>query len=419
MIAAPVGALAAPTKELRAALRAVLLATALAASSLAVRAQTEDAADVAEVLRPGVSAYRTGNLPAAEAQFRRLVATGNHDAAAWLGTVLIDRGAAKEGVLWLQRAAEGGSVAGRHRLALALAEGTGVARDDKRAVELFEKAAEAGHRRAQLNLGTLYFRGQGVARDLVQARAWLEKAAADNDPYALYALARAMGEGEGSIASDPVRAADLFRRAAERGHPLAALRYALAMNEGHGVKRDQATAQSWLIYLSSNGYPEAALAVGDMSARTPTSRDKAMNELAVNTAVRWYEQAARAGVASAQFKLANAYFAGVGIERDPAQAQFWYGRASQQGLPEAQHAYGVWLIGGVAGQQDTVEGLKWLMLAERGGHPDSKTVRTKAIEKISPADQQRAAALVAKFVATPERPPDDGAPRLIQPPPKP
>jgi TPR repeat protein len=408
MIAAPVRAL-----------RAVLLATALVASSLAVRAQTEDASDVAEALRPGVSAYRTGNLPAAEAQFRRLVATGNQDAAAWLGTVLIERGGASEGVMWLQRAADGGSVVGRHRLALALAEGTGIARDDKRAFELFEKAAEAGHRRAQLNLGTLYFRGQGVARDLVQARAWLEKAASDNDPYALYALARAMGEGDGPIAPDPVRAADLLRRAAERGHPLAALRYALALNDGYGVKRDQAAAQRWLLHLSSSGYPEAALAIGDISARTPTSRDKAANELAVQTAVRWYEQAARAGIASAQFKLANAYFAGVGIERDPTQAQFWYGRASQQGLAEAQHAYGVWLSGGVAGQQDTVEGLKWLMLAERGGHPDSKTVRIKAMEKISSADQQRAAALVSRFVAMPERPADDRPPPLIQAPPKP
>jgi TPR repeat protein len=402
MIAAPVWAL-----------RSALLAAALA-TTFGARAQSVDA-DVAESLRPGVSAYREGNLPSAEAQFRSLVASGNHDAAAWLGVVLIERGASKEGVLWLQRAVDGGSVEGRHRLALALAEGTGITRDDHRAVELFEKAAGAGHRRAQLNLGTLYFRGQGVTRDLVQSRAWLEKAASDNDPYALYALARAMSEGDGPIVSDPVRAADLFRRAAERGHPLAALRYALALNEGNGVKRDAPLAQRWLIHLVGQGYPEAALAMGDMSARMPRQRDNAANELAVQTAVRWYSQAANAGVASAQFKLANAYFSGVGSERDPAQAQFWYGRASQQGLPEAQHAFGVWLIGGVAGHQDTVEGLKWLMLAERGGHPDSRTVRAKAIEKISQADQRRAEALVTRFVPTPERPPRDGAPRLIEP----
>jgi TPR repeat protein len=396
------------------ALSGALLALAFGALAGGAYAQDADASDVASPLRPAVSAYRLGNLPSAEAQLRPLVASGNHEAAAWLGIVLIERGASKEGMLWLQRAADGGSAEGSHRLAIAYAEGSAVVRDDKRAAELFEKAAEAGHRRAQINLGTLYFRGQGVTRDLVQARAWLEKAASDNDPYALYALARAMSEGHGPVVSDQVRAADLFRRAAERGHPLAAMRYALALNDGDGVKRDPAMAQRWLMHLFTVGIPEAALAMGDISARMPKQRDNAANELAVQTAVRWFAQAANAGVASAQFKLANAYFSGIGIERDPVQAQFWYGRASQQGLPEAQHAFGVWLIGGIAGQQDAVEGLKWLMLAERGGQPDSKTVRLKAIEKISAADQRRAEALAAGFKPTPERPAQDGAPRLIQ-----
>ena len=117
--------------------------------------------------------------------------------------------------------------------------------------------------------------------------------------------------------------------------------------------------------------PEAALAMGDMAARTPASRDKAANEKIVQSALSWYEVAANAGVPSAQFKLANAYFAGVGVPRDPAQAMLWYSRAAQQGLPQAQHALGIMLIGGVAGTADPVEGYKWLLLAEKGGHPDS------------------------------------------------
>ena len=115
--------------------------------------------------------------------------------------------------------------------------------------------------------------------------------------------------------------------------------------------------------------PEAALALGDMAARTPASRDKAANEKVVQSALSWYQAAANAGVPSAQFKLANAYFAGVGVPRDPAQALLWYGRAAQQGLPQAQHAIGIMLIGGVAGTADPVEGYKWLLLAEQGGHP--------------------------------------------------
>jgi len=138
-------------------------------------------------------------------------------------------------------------------------------------------------------------------------------------------------------------------------------------------------------------------------------------EKAVRAAITWYEAAARAGVPSAQFKLANAYFAGAGVPRDPQQAQRWYERASAQGQPEAQHAFGIFLTGGLAGTPDAVEGYKWLLLADRAGMPDSKGVREKAAEKISTADRKRAEALAASFVARPERPLDEAPPRLGPP----
>src|SRR5262249_18551274 len=129
----------------------------------------------------------------------------------------------------------------------------------------------------------------------------------------------------------------------------------------------------------------------------------------VKSELSWYEMAAHGGVPSAQFKLANAYFAGVGLPRDPVQAQQWYTRAAQQGLPQAQHALGIMLMGGVAGTKDPVEGYKWLILAERGGHPDAKTVREKSAEQLSEPDRRRAQELAQRFVPTPERPIDEGA----------
>ena len=162
--------------------------------------------------------------------------------------------------------------------------------------------------------------------------------------------------------------------------------------------------------------PEAALALGDLSARTPASRDKEANARIVERAVSWFEVAAKAGVPSAQFKLANAYFAGAGIARDPVQALAWYGRAAQQGLPEAENAIGVMQIGGVAGTPDPVEGYKWLILAEAGGYPDSHAVREKAKLQISPQDLDKAEKLARAFKPTLERPIDDMVPRLVTPP---
>ncbi|MFO1160837.1 MAG: tetratricopeptide repeat protein [Reyranellaceae bacterium] len=393
--------------------RAALLAALLV---LAGAAEAQDTSDVAPALRGAVAAYRKGDLAAAEAALRPLAAR-DADAEAWLGAILIDRGAEREGLRLIQHAADAGSNEGAHRLALVYAQGTaGTKRNDTKAYELFLKAASAGHPRAQLNLGILFLRGQGVPRDLIQARAWLEKAAASGDPQALYTLGRALSEGTEQVPPDPVRAADLFRRAAEQGHMLAATRYGLALSEGTGLKRDHVAAQRWLILAQENGVPEAALALGDMAARTPASRDKAANEKIVASALSWYQVAAHGGVPSAQFKLANAYFSGVGMPRDPAQAQFWYNRAAQQGLPQAQHALGVMLIGGAAGQSDPVKAYKWLILAERGGHPDSRPAREKAGEQLSPSDRKRAEALAQSFQPVLERPIDSAPPRLVPPP---
>jgi TPR repeat protein len=392
----------------RAALLLALLVTAVPA-----RAQPADASDVAPALRSGVAAYRAGDLTTAEGALRTVASA---DAEAWLGAVLLDRGRTREAIQALQHAASAGSAEGAHRLGLVYAQGAeGVPRNEARALELFEKAGLAGHLRAQINAGTMYFRGQGTAKDLVQARAWFEKAAAQNDPYALYALGRAMDESQGAALADPVRAADLYRRAAQQGHPLAALRYGLALNEGNGVRKDLAAAQPWLIYADKNSVPEAALAMGDLAARTANTRDKAANAKALRIAISWYDSAAQAGVASAQFKLATAFLVGTGVARDPLQAQQWYMRAAAQGLPAAQHALGLFLIGGAAGSSDVVEGYKWLLLAERGGFPDSQAVREKATDKIGEADRIRAEALASAFAPRLERPIEETPPRLGPP----
>lgn len=393
--------------------RSALAAALIAASAIAYAQQPPDASDVSPALRPAVAAYRLGDTASAERALRSL-GSPSADADAWLGAVLLDRGAKAEGLRLIQRAADAGSAEGQHRLALVFISGdTGIPSNPARAVELFGKAAAQGHRRAQLNLGTLYFRGQGVQRDLIQARAWLEQAAMEGDAYATYALGRAMSESAPPASADPTRAADLFRQAAEKGHTLAALRYGMALAEGSGVKQDLSAAQRWLIQAQRSGVPEAALALGDMAVRTPATRDKVANEKILQSAIAWYQAAANAGVPSAQFKLANAYLAGSGVPRDPVQAQLWYSRAAQQGLTGAQQALGVMLLTASAGTTDPAEAFKWLFLAERGGHPEARAVREKVGDKVSDRDRKRGEALAQAFKPTYELPREETPPRLV------
>jgi TPR repeat protein len=387
------------------AVRAALLAALLGASMPAF-AQSSEPSGIPPALSSAVAAYRAGDLATAEAAFRSL-APVNADAAAWLGAVLIDRGRPREGLEMLQRALAAGSAEAAQQLGVIYAQGmAGMSRDETHAARLFEQAARAGHRRAQLNLGILYLKGVGVPRDLAEARAWLQKAAVGDDPYALYALGRAMEESAGATPADPARAADFYRRAAEKGHALAALRYGLALADGNGVKRDTAAAQRWLLAAQKDGVPEAALALGDLTVRSLDPHDKTANAKILQDAVAWYALAAKAGVASAQFKLGNAYYTGAGVSRDVSQAELWYGRAARQGLVDAQNVLGVLLLGR-SGTADPVEGYKWLLLAERGGNAEARAIREKVAGQIAEDDRTRAQALAAAFTPVAERPDSD------------
>ncbi|KQP47557.1 tetratricopeptide repeat protein [Pseudorhodoferax sp. Leaf274] len=83
-----------------------------------------------------------------------------------------------EAVRWYRRsAAATDACASRAQYALyrAHAEGTGVPRDMKLAIDWLQQAADAGNPRAQRALGRAYDRGEGVARDPDLARVWLRK----------------------------------------------------------------------------------------------------------------------------------------------------------------------------------------------------------------------------------------------------
>nr|WP_145549156.1 tetratricopeptide repeat protein [Variovorax boronicumulans] len=85
---------------------------------------------------------------------------------------------AAEAVRWYRRgAAASDPCASRAQYALyrAHAEGAGVRRDMRAALDWLQQAAEAGNPRAQRALGRAYDRGEGVARDPALARVWLRK----------------------------------------------------------------------------------------------------------------------------------------------------------------------------------------------------------------------------------------------------
>ena len=75
-----------------------------------------------------------------------------------------------------------------------------------------------------------------------------------------------------------------------------------------------------------------------------------------------------AGNADAQFELAQNYYQGNKVARDPAQAFLWYRRAALQGNMEAQFTLGNMYLMGEGTAQSDIEARNWFEKASRQGH---------------------------------------------------
>ncbi len=94
-----------------------------------------------------------------------------------------------------------------------------------------------------------------------------------------------------------------------------------------------------------------------------------------------------AGHADGQYRLAEAFANGLGVERDLSWAMRWYGKAAYQGHPKAQFAYGVLFGTGKGLAKNKPRAYGWLILAEKNGVSRAKPIR-HMIEKQITAEQR-------------------------------
>lgn len=102
---------------------------------------------------------------------------GDANAESWLGVYLKAQHHYKQGLVWLQKAADQNNAGGEFSLGNAYANGQGVPQNYAKAVYWYQKAAEQGNARAEYNLGIAYYHGQGVPQNSIIAIRWFEKAA--------------------------------------------------------------------------------------------------------------------------------------------------------------------------------------------------------------------------------------------------
>jgi len=182
--------------------------------------------------------------------------------------------------------------------------------------------AERGDGAAQTLVAELLANGLGIRQDLREATKWYEKAANKGVPDAQLQYALLLVDGQ-LVKPDREKAFDLMRKAADAGKPLAQFNLAQML-------------------VDSGKFAEA---------------------------VGWYEKAANAKLADAQYAMAQVYAEGVGGKpQDLAEARRWLELAAKNKFDTAQLDFGTWLVEGRGGPVDFAEGFAWLKRAADAGN---------------------------------------------------
>lgn len=197
----------------------------------------------------------------------------------------------KLAVDWFRRGSELGDVQGSFALGLMLAEGRGIKKDLNKAAELFEKAALTGHAEANYNLGLMFLGGKGKPELPIRAYQHIRFAAEKGVVAAMYDLA-AMYQAGAGVAPDALETARWLSRAASRGYAPAEYDYAVLLLKGFGLKKDEPKAIAYL------------------------------------------KAAAEKGIPGAQNRMAYIYLEGVGTDRDKVEAAKWRLIAKKNGFTD-------------------------------------------------------------------------------------
>ena len=97
--------------------------------------------------------------------------------------------------------------------------------------------------------------------------------------------------------------------------------------------------------------------------------DREPGEAGMEKAVSYYERAAHAGLADAQYAMSQIFANGVGgKKRDEAEARRWLTIAARQGFDTAELDLGTWMVEGRGGPSDRKARFDWLRQAAIGGN---------------------------------------------------
>lgn len=248
----------------------------------------------------------------------------------------------KKALEWLMLASRQQYYSAYNGLGYLYVKGYGVeAANYTKAKEYFEKAADNLEPGGHYNLGVLYLRGIGVKRDVAVARNHFMQAANAGQPKALYQVAKMFQKGIG-FKKNIAMATYLYKSVAERGPWSSLSRWALEAylkgDVGKALLLYSRMAELGYEVAQSNAawildrYGEHSMCIGESGLCTDSERHLRAHSL-------WW-QASEQGNEHAALLIGDAYYYGVGTERDYERAAEAYMHAQSKTNAQAMFNLG-------------------------------------------------------------------------------
>jgi len=241
--------------------------------------------------------------------------------------------------------------------------GYGPLDDEREAIQLIRPAAEDGLPEAQYALSLCFSKGFGVQKDAAAAAMWCEKAAAQGYAPAQVAMGFRYLSGDG-VPRDVDQSLFWHRAAAEQNYSFGLVTLAHGYLS-HGVfGEDLERAMDCLRKAAELGSASAQFKLAELfwAGSDGVKRD-------VAAAAKLYAPAALQGDPYAQCGLGECYASEEWLEHNEEEAVKWYRAAAERGVHLAQLLLGECYRAGKGVPRDIEEGEKWLRLAHQTQDP--------------------------------------------------
>lgn len=272
--------------------------------------------------------------------FTQAANAGNAVAMAFLGKIYLEgseniKADNETALKYFKKAAELGNPVGQSGLGIMYLQGKGVPKDTAKALNYFTQAADQGWVDGQLQLGNMYFSGIGVKRDFMLANKYFSLASQSGHVLAFYNLGQMHAVGLGMMRSCPTAVEvrinivwthehalkayllyyfdclQLFKSVAERGKW--SERLMLAHIDYKNYKFNNAFMQYAL--AGELGYEVAQSNAAFLLDREEPTLFESRHESLVRALQYWGRSAAQ-GYSTAQVKLGDYHYYGLGTQID-------------------------------------------------------------------------------------------------------